>query len=561
MKYLQQLALTLPLVFAAALSATAQTLDIPEAQQRPPATLDGQYPYRPSCHQLIPQLSETNPDFVAWGPVRNGQHEIWYGLPTKMAIDKALSQLDAVGLCVIGGELVPWEAIDGISPKGLAIAEGRTPKDRAVERLKSAPENADGSSSFGAFVFFGLLAVGALALYERFEERPWMRRLTGERSSEPAFAGSPSFAARRPPSAPEDRAVEQLLVSSIPDRVSQEELTASRPEASQQRTALEVLQASPFISRAIYGGQRTGKTNLVVSVLRPLAEQGVKVFVINLYSVGDEDDEYTKGFKSVRGDLLTIMDEEEAIALVEEAIALAEEFIQYSGEAILLCDEWAGITGSYGRYVEILAPLIEDLADKISGFSSSGIKRRKALWTIAPEIVAETMEKVGKSVKKLSMCLVGIAPGHIEYWKDEELTFNWELYQQVAINYRGMLVPPPEDSEHARIAFVNGQWLPLGTQALVSAAVQSTTAGTAGGALPEVERSPAAKPLSAELQIFRGWLDKKAGEVIDYSSFNNANCFRKISRSKESYLQLCDKAIMKGWLSQRSEYTFFVFED
>ena len=70
----------------------------------------------------------------------------------------------------------------------------------------------------------------------------------------------------------------------------------------------------------------------------------------------------------------------------------------------------------------------------------------------------------------------------------------------------------------------------------------------------------AAKSLSLELQAFRDWLDKKVGEVIDYSSFNNANCFRKISRSKESYLQLCDKSIMKGWLSQRTEDTFFVLE-
>ena len=536
----------------------AQTLDLPVAQQRPPATLENRYPYRPSCHQLIPQLSRKNPNFTAWGPVRNGQHEIWYGLPTGMSIDKALSQLDALGLCVLGGELVPWQSVNGAASP---IDESRTPKERAVERLKAAPENADGSSSFGAFVCFGLLAIGALALYERFEEQPWMRRLTGAHPI--GLAPSQTLPDRRP-LALENRSLSNVpstalpTANQIPGRVSRDELIASRSDnLPSQRTALEVLQASPFVSRALYGGQRTGKTNLVVSVLRPLAERGVKIFTLNLYSVGSEDDEYTKGFSSVRGDLLTLTDEDEAIALIEQAIELAEAFIQHPGPAILLCDEWAGITGSYGRYVKVLAPLIKDLADKISGFASSGMKRRKAIWTVAPEIVAGTMEDVGKSVKKLSVCLVGIAPGHVEYWEGEELTFSWELYQQVAKNYPTVLCPPPENSEHARIAFVNGEWLPLGTKALVGAAM--TAKGT--GADSEPSGPPAPAPLSLALQTFRDWLDKKVGTVIDYNSFNNANCFRKMSRSKESYLQLCDKAIMKGWLSQRSEETFFVFED
>ena len=173
MKHLQQLALTLPLaVAAAAAPVSAQTIDIPAAQQRPPATLESQYPYRPSCHQLIPQLSQTNANFTAWEPVRNGQHEIWYGLPTGMAIDKALIQLDAIGLCVLGGELVPWAMIDAPTTSGAAAGDSRSPKERAVERLKSAPDSAGSSDSFGVFVFFGLLAVGALALYERLRTSP-----------------------------------------------------------------------------------------------------------------------------------------------------------------------------------------------------------------------------------------------------------------------------------------------------------------------------------------------------------------------------------------------------
>ena len=90
--------------------------------------------------------------------------------------------------------------------------------------------------------------------------------------------------------------------------------------------------------------------------------------------------------------------------------------------------------------------------------------------------------------------------------------------------------------------------------------MQATVQESASAADRLSEPPQTAPPLPLELQTFRDWLDKKVGEVINYSSFNNANCFRRVSRSKESYLQLCDKSIMKGWLSQRTEDTFFVLE-
>ena len=554
MKHLQQLALTLTLaVAAAAVPVSAQTIDIPAAQQRPPATLESQYPYRPSCHQLIPQLSQTNANFTAWGPVRNGQHESWYGLPTGMAIDKALIQLDAIGLCVLGGELVPWETIDAPTTSGAAAEDSRSPKERAVERLKSAPDSADSGDSFGAFVFFGLLAVGALALYERFEDQPWLRRLTGDHS--PTALAFSSGSAQALPAA-RARPPSPIADSDIPSRVSPEALSETHLNSGRQRTALEVLLASPFTSRAIYGFQRTGKTNLIASVTRQLAAQGVQVFALNLSSYGEEDVQYWDGVRSVRADFIRIKDPDAAAAVITEAITLIDEFMECPDASIFVCDEWGYMSASHGGFVELLQPLIKSLADKITGLSSSGMKRRKALWTASPEIVAGEMEDFGKAVKKLSVCLVGIAPGHTDSWEGQELSFSWELYQQVSRNYPGVLTPPPEDSAHSRIAFINGEWLPLGTRALVQATVQESA--SAADSLSEPPQT--VPPLPLELQTFRDWLDKKVGEVIDYNSFNNANCFRRISRSKESYLQLCDKSIMKGWLSQRTEDTFFVLE-
>ena len=185
------------------------------------------------------------------------------------------------------------------------------------------------------------------------------------------------------------------------------------------------------------------------------------------------------------------------------------------------------------------------------------MQRHKAIYTIASEIVAGTMEDFGKAVKMLSVCLVGIAPGHTAHWKGQELTFSWELYSQVNQNYPRVLLTPPEDADTPRIAFINKQWLPLGTTPLVEAAL--TTADATGSGTSTA--LPASAALSEELQLFRQWLDKKVGETITLQAFKNARIFRdKVERSERQYLSLCDKAVMKGWLSQQTQHSFFVLE-
>ena len=532
---LLRLVLAFPLALVAAGSAVAQT--IPATQQQAPATFD-QYPYRPACRQLTAAPGRTD-GWFAWGPTIEGEHQNWRGIEANVPPKRAYERLAAVGLCVQDGELVPFSTLEADRPKTIG--------QRNVEQLKAKAANPDEGDAFAQFIFIGGLAFGGLLLWEKLEEKPFVRRLVGVPDA-PAFT-------HLPPSY-----VEAGPVSDIPDRVSESALADLPNSPAPPRTALARLLASPFISRAVFGAQRTGKTNLVAAVMQQLVANGVKVFVINLSSVnvGNEDAAYwdKDGICSVRGDLETIDGSDAAKQLIESAIALVDEFMREASPSILIVDEWTNATASHAEYVDLLAPLIKLLAGKITAFSSTGMKRKKALWTIAPEIVAGTMEDFGKAVKKLSLCLVAIAPGHTAQWDGQELSFSWELYGQVSKNYVG-LTPPPEDSGESRIAYLDGQWVGLGTESLVSV----TATASSEKAMPVAAELPTVgQQLSPELTTFREWLDSKVGQTISYRSFNNANRLKSIGRSRENYDLYCDKAVMKGWLVAKPDDTYFVLE-
>ena len=553
------LSFTIPLALAAAVAAPviAQTGSIPQNQQRSPAGLES-FPYRPACEQLT-AAPGGSPDWLAWGPTVGGKHQTWRGVKVATPANKIYSQLAAVGLCVEGGVIVPLSIADGSAtaaamPSGESAEDTRSILDRNLEELRSPIDNpAEEGEGSGVF-FFVVLFAGGFYLYDKYTTKKEEERING--------LSRPADSDRQPRPRPEG-----FGATNIPDRISPEDLVSvqlgQRPRSAvpvKKRTALEVLCASPFVSRAFYGFQRSGKTNLVANAAKALKNsRGIDTFVINLSSFGDEDAAYWQDMRGVFGDLVSINDEAEAIALVEKAAALVDEFMNHPTPAILVCDEWTFIGAKHGSHAKTLAPLVSDLANKITGFSSSGMKRRKALWAISPTIVAGELEDFAKSIKKLSPCLVAIAPGHSEQWEGDELTFSRELFSQVSTNYPGALAEPPEGSDTSRIACINGEWLALGTKALVTASVGRS--GEVVDTLPApVDSFPKPLPLSPELELFHVWLNKKPGEVIDYDSFNNANCFKKISRSKESYLKLCDKAIIKGWLSQQGEETFFVLE-
>ena len=164
-----------------------------------------------------------------------------------------------------------------------------------------------------------------------------------------------------------------------------------------------------------------------------------------------------------------------------------DDFTQHHGPAVLVVDEWSGTTASHATYAEPLQALVRQIAGRVTSLASTGVQREKAVWTIAPEMVAETMDAFGKAIKKLSVCLVAIAPGHVAKWKHTELTFSDELLAQVRRNFPAISNPPTE-SAHSRIAFIDGHWRELGTQALVK------VNAAAGGEQPVDHRAQAASP-------------------------------------------------------------------
>ena len=525
---LQSLALSFPLTLLAAATALAQ--DIPATQQRSPATFDN-YPYRPACRQLTAAPGSA-PGWFAWGPTVEGEHQNWRGIEANVPPEQAYERLAAVGLCVQAGELVPFTS--------LAASKARSPLERNLEELRNKGQGTDSGElsddGFSAFMLLMLVMFGGVHLWEKFEERPWVKRVTGNQ-----------------PSAPFDHLPPSFNETTIPDRVSPEDLGDLPNSPDSPRSALDTIVNTPFVSRAIFGFQRTGKTNMVVMAILELAKlYGVHAFVINLnaYTGNGEQEVYWQGdhITAVLGDLEEITDVDEAQALINQAKALVDAFTQHHGPAVLVVDEWSGTSASHATYAEPLQALVRQIAGRVTSLASTGVQREKAVWTIAPEMVAETMDAFGKAIKKLSVCLVAIAPGHIAKWKHTELTFSDELLAQVRRNFPA-ISNPPADSAHSRIAFIDGHWRELGTQALVkvNAGAGGNQPAATAPKLPSLTTT--ADGLTGDLKLFYEWLAGKAGEAIAYEQFRNASKFKEISRSRETFDCLCDKGCMKGWLT------------
>ena len=233
-----------------------------------------------------------------------------------------------------------------------------------------------------------------------------------------------------------------------------------------KETALSRLLDSPYLSRAIFGGQRTGKSQLVSTASADLAANGVLIFHINLLSYtgkGDEDAQYTKHCKrSIRADFSHETDSNKRIAVVSDCIQMVQEWWDHDGEAILIFDEFA-----YAASVAVpeTAALLTLIADKLAAIASSGMKREHALWALSPSMIAGELQEAGKRVKSLKPVLVGIAPGHSEDWQGQSLTFDTSLHTDVNRNF-GNVIPFPTAAlvpGESRIAYIDGSWCALGT--------------------------------------------------------------------------------------------------
>ena len=229
---------------------------------------------------------------------------------------------------------------------------------------------------------------------------------------------------------------------------------------NQAPTALSVLLTSPFLSRAWFGAQRTGKSYLAAITSLELSKRGIKIFHLNLASFGDEDATYWQhAVKSVRADLSSL-DEMSAQSFIESAIALVHEFFQ-TRNAILIFDEIT-LTGSLSnQHSSALDPLLRLVADKTACLASTGTKRAQAIWTLSPDFVAGALSQQTKAVKSLALVFVAITPGRSVDWNGNRIGFHAESFGNVQRNFP-VLTMPSSNAGCDRTCFVDGRWLPVG---------------------------------------------------------------------------------------------------
>ncbi|MCY7272449.1 MAG: hypothetical protein LH702_01555 [Phormidesmis sp. CAN_BIN44] len=230
--------------------------------------------------------------------------------------------------------------------------------------------------------------------------------------------------------------------------------------SNQAPTALSALLTSPFLSRAWFGAQRTGKSHLAAVASLELSKRGIKIFHLNLASFGDEDATYWQhAVKSVRADLSSL-DEMIAQSFIDSAIALVHEFFQ-TRNAILIFDEIT-LTGSLSnQHSSALDPLLRLVADKTACLASTGTKRAQAIWTLSPDFVAGALSQQTKAVKSLALVFVAITPGRSVDWNGNRIGFHAESFGNVQRNFP-VLTMPSSNAGCDRICFVDGRWLPVG---------------------------------------------------------------------------------------------------
>lgn len=225
-------------------------------------------------------------------------------------------------------------------------------------------------------------------------------------------------------------------------------------------TAISIFLADPYESRCIFGAQRTGKSYFAAIVSRMQSELNTRIYHINLASYGTEDFLYWQhAYKSVCCDISS-MDTYDAKFQIDKATQLIFDFYSDPNPSILIVDEIAylGSTGNYHK--DSLQKMVNVMADKITVLSSSGKKRKKAVWTIAPEFVAGAVTQDTKAIKKLTLCYLTIHPEKTVDWEGQDIGFNSSLFDQIKNNYP--IYYPIDLPNDDRVAFISDQWMSIG---------------------------------------------------------------------------------------------------
>jgi hypothetical protein len=233
-----------------------------------------------------------------------------------------------------------------------------------------------------------------------------------------------------------------------------------------RQTALEALLGSPFISRAFFGGQRSGKSYLMAVASQQIrARYDTKIYHLNLLSYGDEDSLYwSHCADSERCDLAKITDPQIAQRHIDRAVEIVEEFFRQTN-AVLIVDEFAFIGSKSTLFSEALKPLLASLANKIIALASAGAKRRLSIWTAAPEFTASSVDDCAKAIKKIPVVFVGITPGKAFDWQGQKFRFDKGLFETLKQNWKelsSVSSPDLDPIDDDRIVYLGGEWLPMG---------------------------------------------------------------------------------------------------
>lgn len=430
------------------------------------AGFDHLFPVKPACRQLVQRKSEHD-GWVQWG--LNFQRDFIqvYGLE-EMIDSEAHGWLQDAGICVIGGTAIDLDNPPLMNGKS---ANTDTPTDTDTD-TPAAPTNAaakaarlqDATGNGEPIPFDRALFLAGCAVFVVLGMKPEKETPARDLQMSVAPIRTP---ATMPTSAP------MVPQATIDD--------------GDIETAIGEVLTAPLYTRIWLGGQRSGKSFAASRISLYLKQQNkTKIYAINLALV--KNPEYWQHADAAAIADLTSHNATEQIAIkaIKQAQAVLDEFKRHKN-ALLLIDEWTIIGATTFRFNEHLKPFIDDVCSTITTLSSRGLQADQAIWLIAPHCRLDFLEKSAKALKLCKLCLVAANPEKPFEVDGNRISFDGELFDQVKNNWRDLSPPPKgvDAIDSNRIAFINGQWLPLGSievtrnQAVTDAEPHSVTTVTA----------------------------------------------------------------------------------